>query len=326
MNAMAKGDIPVTHSFYLKLFHVLVKRGVIQLPFVDKLLVDEAQDLSAIALDIIEAIPTGHLVIVGDQNQRIFEFLDLENGFERFADAKVLTLTQSFRVDNMYAPAIQEFLNTHLNASAEFRGMLYPADPVIRTKAYISRNNVTLIGKMIELNSRKVPYNLSSSAKLAQMFKLPLALAYAKPGHVQRDHELKHLQHDIDEYGKQTPRFRETTSLFKYLKSLDEVQPAIKAAINLILSFGSEEIINAYEKAKEHKGTKHQLTLLTAHTSKGATFDEVELDDDLNLTMKEILTGKFKGDDNAKRAELCLYFVSVTRHRHNLINAQYLNL
>ena len=326
MNLMAKGELAVTHSFYLKLFHVLVVRGVLKLSPVDKLLIDEAQDLSAIALDIIERIPTDHMIIVGDQNQRIFEFLKLENGFERFKDAKKLQLTQSFRVDNYYAPAIEEFLQEHLEVHAEFKGMVYPPDQIIRTKAYIARNNVTIIGKMIELNQKHTPYNLSSSAKLGQMFKLPLALIYAKPGHIQRDIELKHLQYDIDEYHKLPTNYRESVSLFKHLLSMDELQSSLKSAITLVLKFGSDDIIAAYEHAKDHKGTKHQLTLLTAHTSKGATFDEVTLDDDLNLSLDEIKAGTFRGDDNAIRAELCLYFVSVSRHRHVLTNAKHLNL
>ena len=326
MNLMAKGEIPVTHSFYLKLFHVLVKRGVLKLSHVDKLLVDEAQDLSVIALDIIEAIPTDHLVIVGDQNQRIFEFLNLENGFARFPNAKVLNLTQSFRVDNYYAPAIQEFLREHLEVNAKFTGMNYPSNPVIKTEAYITRNNATLIGKMIELNHSNTPYNLSSSAKLAQIFKLPLALVYAKPGFIQRDTELKFLQHEIDEYHKLPVNYKEHNSLFKYLLGADEVQPAIKSAINLVMQFGSEDIISAYEQAKEHKGTKHKLTLLTAHTSKGATFDSVELDNDLNSSIQDILDHKFRGSTEAIRAELCLYLVACTRMRHNLVNAKHLHI
>ena len=326
MNLMAKGELAVTHSFYLKLFHVLVVRGIIKLSHVDKLLVDEAQDLSAIALDIIERIPTDHLVIVGDQNQRIFEFLKLENGFKRFHTAKVLNLTQSFRVDNYYAPAIQEFLQEHLEVHAEFKGMIYPPDPTIRTKAYIARNNVTLIGKMIELNQQHIPYNLSSSTKLAQMFKLPLAVIYAKPGHIQRDIELKHLQYDIDQYHKESANYRASVSLFKHLLSMDELQSSLKSAITLVLKFGADDIIAAYEHAKDHKGTKHQLTLLTAHTSKGATFDEVTLDDDLNLSLSEIKAGTFRGNDDAIRAELCLYFVACTRMRHRLTNCKHLNI
>lgn len=326
MNLMAKGQMPVTHSFYLKLFHVLVVRGILTLTPVDKLLVDEAQDLSSIALDIIERIPYKQLVIVGDQNQRIFDFLNLENGFKRFNNAKVLTLTQSFRVSNYYAPAIEEFLQNNLEVHAKFKGMNYPDNKVIRTQAYITRNNATLINKMVELNQAHYPYNLSSSAKLKQMFKLPLALIYAKPGFIQRDIELKHLQYEIDEYHNLPAKYREATPLFSHLLTKEEVDSNFKAAILLVLKFGSDDIIAAYEHAKKCKGTKHQLTLLTAHTSKGATFDAVELDEDLNKSLDEIKEGKFNGSDEAMRSELCLYFVAVTRHRYQLTNARHLNL
>lgn len=47
LNLMATGKMPITHSFYLKLYHILVMRGNEVPPAVDRLLVDEAQDLSA---------------------------------------------------------------------------------------------------------------------------------------------------------------------------------------------------------------------------------------------------------------------------------------
>lgn len=43
LNLMATGQMPVTHSFYLKLYHILVMRGNEVPPAVDRLLVDEAQ-------------------------------------------------------------------------------------------------------------------------------------------------------------------------------------------------------------------------------------------------------------------------------------------
>ena len=72
LNLMATGAMPVTHSFYLKLYHILVMRGTEKPQPVNRLLIDEAQDMSAMALDIIERIPTDQLVLVGDPNQRIF--------------------------------------------------------------------------------------------------------------------------------------------------------------------------------------------------------------------------------------------------------------
>jgi superfamily I DNA/RNA helicase len=269
LNQMAQGRMPITHGFYLKLFHIFVMAGKIKLDHHERLLVDEFQDMSTLALDIIKAIPADQKIFVGDSNQAVFEFLKLTDGFSHFPEAKVLTLSKSFRVSNKYAPAIQEYLRNHLEPDAVFEGMDYPADVKPSTKAYLTRTNASLIGKMIELNKQNTPYNLSTKAKLSQMFKLPLALIYAKPGFDQKDPELKHLQHDIDDWGSLPLAKRAEMSLFSYLKQTNPNDNKLISALMLILKFDRQDIIDAYEHAKEHKGTACNLSLLTAHTSKG---------------------------------------------------------
>ena len=324
LNLMATGNMPVTHSFYLKLYHILVMRGNEVPPAVDRLLVDEAQDLSAMALDIIERIPATQKVLVGDQNQRIFSFMKLIDGFERFPDAKVLNLSQSFRVDNSYAPAIQAFLKKHLEPNAVFEGMVYPDNVVPKTKAYLTRTNASLIAKMIELNKSKTPYHLANTTKVKQMFKLPLAVIYAKPGFLQKDHELKHFQTLVDEWGRQPEAIKEKQGLYTFLMNHVNIDSATMSAIKLIISFSKEDIIDAYKHAEEHKKTACDLQLMTAHTSKGTTRDIIELDPDMDKAVMEALSPKFKGTEEDRRAELCLYFVACTRHKYELINASYL--
>lgn len=324
LNLMATGHMPVTHSFYLKLYHILVMRGTEKPPAVDRLLVDEAQDLSAMALDIIEHIPATQKVLVGDQNQRIFSFMKLVDGFERFPNAKVLELSQSFRVDSSYAPAIQAFLRKHLEPNAIFEGMLYPDNVVPKTKAYLTRTNASLIAKMIELNKAGTPYHLASTTKVKQMFKLPLAVIYAKPGFIQKDHELKHFQTLVDEWGRLPDNFKEKQGLYTFLMNHVNIDSATMSAIKLVISFSREDIIDAYEHAEEHKKQACDLQLMTAHTSKGTTRDIVELDPDMDKAVKEALSPKFKGTEEDRRAELCLYFVSITRHKYELIGANYL--
>lgn len=330
LNLMATGRMPITHSFYLKLFHILVMRGTEKLKHVDRLLIDEGQDMSLMALDIIDKIPTNQKVIVGDPNQRIFSFMKLIDGFARYPNAKVLELSKSFRVDQSYAPAIQAFLHKHLDPEATFEGMQYPSDVVPKTKAYLTRTNASLIGKMIELNKLGTPYHLSSKTKIKDMFKIPLAVIYAKPGFLQKDPELKHFQEMVDDYGN-LPKFKqEQQSLYSYLMNLDNIDPATFAAIKLVIKFSGQEvngkhpIIDAEEHAAEHQKQACDLQLMTAHTSKGATRDIIELDPDMDQAVKDALSPKFKGAEEDRRSELCLYFVSITRMRYKLINAKYL--
>lgn len=324
LNLMATGKMPVTHSFYLKLYHILVMRGNEVPPAVDRLLVDEAQDLSAMSLDIIERIPATQKVLVGDQNQRIFSFMKLVDGFARFPDAKVLELSQSFRVDNSYAPAIQKFLRKHLEPKAIFEGMVYPDDVKPKTKAYLTRTNASLIAKMIELNKSNIPYHLASTTKVKQMFKLPLAVIYAKPNFLQKDHELKHFQSLVDEWGRLPDILKEQQGLYSFLMNHVNIDMPTLSAIKLVISFSKEDIIEAYEHAEEHKKVSCDLQLMTAHTSKGATRDIIELDPDMDKSVLEAISPKFKGTEEERRSELCLYFVACTRHKHQLINAKYL--
>lgn len=324
LNLMATGRMPVTHSFYLKLFHILVMRGTEKPAPVDRLLIDEAQDMSGMALDIIERIPATQKVLVGDQNQRIFSFMKLINGFARFPNNKVLKLSQSFRVDQKFAPAIQEFLRRHLDSNAVFEGMVYSDDVKPKTKAYLTRTNTALIAKMIQFNKCGTPYHLSNNTKVKQMFKVPLAVIYAKPGKLEKDPELRHFQELVDEYGRLPQDLQEQQNLYVYLMNHPNIDAASVSAIKLVLKFDKVDILEAYEQAEAHKKTDCDLQLMTAHSSKGATRDIIELDPDMEIALKDAISTKFKGTEEERRAELCLYFVAITRHRHEIIGADYL--
>ena len=324
LNQMASGGMPITHSFYLKLFHIFVMNGTIQLPSVDRLLVDEFQDMSGMALDIIDAIPATQKIFVGDPNQSIFEFLNLKDGFQFYPDAKVLQLSKSFRVDQSYAPAIETFLQTYLEPNAVFEGMEYPLKVKSVTKAYLVRNNNTLISKMIEYNKANLTYHLSHKTKLDQIFKLPRALIFAKPAFDQKDFELKHLQHDIDDWGSLPAKKRESISLYKYLLQANPEDARLKSAIQLVLNHGSDDILNAYNHAKAQTMVASNLYLLTAHTSKGGTWDIVELDNDLNESIIEAIEAHQTLPTPSTHAELCLAFVACSRHRYQLLNCKFL--
>ena len=262
--------------------------------------------------------------IVVHNCQSIFHFLNLVDGFKYFHNAKQLHLSKSFRVDSKFAPYIQSFLRTHLDEQAVFDGMEYEPNQPITTKFYLTRTNASIIAKMIQLNRAGTPYGLAHKAKLKQMFKLPLFLVYAKPGAKQLDEELKHYQHDIDEYGALKRTSRTELSKFQYLLQSNPYDSALKSAIRLITQFGPNEIINTYDQAELHIGSKQNLTLMTAFMSKGGTADQVELDDDLNDMMDDILDIPSDERTDEDRSNLCLYFVSVSRHRHKLINGKHL--
>ena len=101
------------------------------------------------------------------------------------------------------------------------------------------------------------------------MFKFPLALAYAKPFHKQQDPELQHLQADLDDWGKLSPKQKERTSKLSWLLKNNPHDERIKQAVKLIAKFGTEDIIAAHASAKAHKSAISNLSLMTVYMAKG---------------------------------------------------------
>ena len=325
LDFMATGKMKPTHGLYLKMYHLLVMNGTIKPDPVDILMVDEFQDISSQVLDIIERIPAKLKVFTGDQHQTIFQFLNLENGFARYPKATTLTLSKSFRVTKPLAIKIEQFMQSTVEPNFIFDGMDYPEDIEINTEAYITRTNAELIGKMVELNQSNTPYRLAHKAKIDQMFKLPVTIITATPGKAIYSPELKYIQAAIERWAK-LPDNSERPSKFKFLmQSFPDDQPLIEA-IKLIMAHGPDIIMDAYNGAKLHKNSPGIL-LCTAHTSKGLTLDKVTLSDGMNECVDDALyniTRKLTVSDE-QYAELNLYYVAISRSRHQLINAIHLD-
>lgn len=232
-----------------------------------------------------------------------------------------LFLSRSFRVDTKFAPAIQLFLQRHHSPTAQFIGQPYESSP-IRTKAYITLTNNAVINKMAECSTNNTPYKLAHSAKVSQMFKLPIAIICMKPGDTQRDHELKHLQHDIDEWSKLPESTR--PSRIAYLLANNKENPAIQSACKLIVRHTADKIMKLYREAESHKKGTADLTILTAYTAKGSTYDEVTLDNELDDSIESFVDTPIDVLSPQQQESFYVYFVAITRHRHKLHNANYL--
>lgn len=323
MDLMFTGKLRITHGVYLKLFHTLVMTEEIELDPVDVLLIDEFGDITEQTLDIFLAYPAKQKIAVGDPAQSIFSFMNCINGFNYLADRGItVALSQSFRVSNNIAPSIERFCRFTIDDEFVFRGMDY-SEPAIKTRAFITRNNIALIDKMIELNKYGTPYRLVSKAKSDQLFKLPLFLISLKAGKTFRDQELSELQKTVDEYYRQ--RITDV-SCFRYVLQVHEDNVNLKKAANVTSKYTAGEIIDAKNNADNHKDTSAQLTLGTAFVFKGFTFDSVELHPELNEGIADAYEKLSMGVDLTpdELTEMKLYYVAATRCRHELINATYI--
>ena len=265
--------------------------------------------------------------MVGDRYQAIFKWMGCVNGFEVLRDEGIsLPLPKSFRCSTAIAERVQSFMQTYIDDSFVFKGMDYEHQR-IESRAYLTRTNAALISKMIDLDSLNIPYRLATQAKVQQIFSLPLALIYLTPGKKQYNPELKYLQEDVDEWASSKALQEDFTKL-KYIAHMHKDNPNVQAAVQLIAVYGPQRIIELSKSAESHKYSDDGVYLMTVHTSKGLSFDSVELADDVNESIEETINELDKRNgyipSEQEMEGLCLYYVACSRARYEVTNAKYL--
>ena len=323
---MTEGNIDITHSAYLKLYHLLLANGTLQHSDFDLLMLDESGDINEVTLEIFKLLPSNRKVMVGDENQNIYTFNNTINGFKVLKNEGIqLDMTKSFRCAPALAERIELFCQRNIDKKFRFIGS-EPEDEIIRTTAYITRNNAELVGQIIRLNKQGIKYNLTRPAQA--VFELLLILITLKPGGKVYSKEWKYLQEDADEWQKSDYLKDQYKSVRSYIVSLYSEEPAISSALNIISEHTSDEIFEAFEYAKKHEKEKgHNYTLCTSHSSKGLEFDEVIIGNDLNNSIHKI-TRRYKSFQyNDKDIEaMMLAYVACSRAIKKLTNATLLNL
>lgn len=317
LSLMQSGSIECTHAFYLKYFHILLASNHLSYEPFDFIMLDESGDLNPVTLAIFNLLPSPRKIMVGDALQNIYGFNHTINCFEVMKHSgTTFPMSQSFRVSDLIASRIQTFCRRYLDPNMNFVGI--PAtSSTIHSRAYISRTNSQLVSKMMELNKLGTPYSLTRPAK--QIFRVPLLVCGLRPGGFIPDPEYKHLQVDVDTYAKSATLQRLYSSLFSYLKELHADDSALQTAMSTVIRYGAKAIIECFNEAKRHEHSRSNYTLTTSHACKGCEYDEVEIADDLNKSIKPLL--ELTDFDSEQQAELNLYYVGVSRARINLINS-----
>jgi hypothetical protein len=327
---MTQGNMPCTHAVYLKVFHAQVMNGTIKLPEYDMLIVDEAQDLTPITVDIVRAHPARIKVLVGDTNQSIFGFLGCVNAFNFYPNSTKLSLSKSFRVCSNIAHQVESFCREYFNPTLVFKGMDY-SEMNIETVGYLTRTNSALISKMIRLEKAGTPFKLATNTKVSQMFELPLAILSAISGKMFSGSKHNYLLKSVAKFNMKT-KDGSSSSVLSFIREDNPDNPDLKGAIQTILEHSPDGIMKAYTSAKSHMKSDAKLTLTTIHTSKGATYDHVIFDNDVDKAIDDIIskanlsiseTGTFTPNSD-ELPELYLYYVAATRARYRLDNATYL--
>lgn len=322
LGLMESGDIPLTHDYYLKLFHLLLLRGEYSDSY-DYVMLDEAGDLNEVTLEIFKLLPAPVKIAVGDPNQNIYQFNHTINCFSRLkGQGTEFKLSQSFRVPVDIAQQVQGFCRSYLDPDMVFKG-IEPKSTEITTRAYISRTNVSLINKMIELDQEGIDYTLVRKA--SEIFKLPLAIGTLKFKGKPFYEAYQHYQDTYDEYYMNVNNVQHKyKSPFAYLQSTYPEDRPLAQACQLLRTYSVSKLFDAAKKAKSKENRKSvHLTLLTAHSSKGLEFDQVLISPDLNASAAAAISSLADPETKTADAEenLNLYYVACTRALVSLVNA-----
>lgn len=313
---MQKGEIEITHDFYLKLFQLSKPK----LPY-DYILFDEGQDASMVMLDIFlsqDAVK----VIVGDKHQQIYGWRFAVNALEyTFIDA--LDLSVSFRFPQSIALLAVAVLKwkKHLDLPGDVKITGNGSSEEVKTKATIARSNLALLVSAINYvtDNRKVKHiyfegNIHSYTYAddgASLYDV-LNLANLKH-HLIRDPLIKSMN-SLDD-------------LEEYIEKTEDVQLAMM--VELVKEYGNEisDLIKSLKElhVPDDQREKAEMVFSTVHRAKGMEYDVVYLAEDF-ITEERIirLTGEKKDKDTQPvdysklNEEINLLYVAITRAKNKL--------
>lgn len=310
---MNRGEIEITHDFYLKKFQLECPN----LKF-DFILFDEGQDASPAMLDILHK-QKATKVIVGDTNQQIYGWRYAVNSLEQ-TDFKSYNLSTSFRFGTDIAKLAMETLklkvNLNLPIGVEIIGKGNSSES--KSKAVIARTNLGLLLNAIEFvdepgASKKLYFegNINSytyaddGASLYDVLNL-----YNDKRFLIRDQLIKSMKTMSD--------------LEEYIESTEDAQLAMM--VEIVKRYGNE-IPSLIKKIKDahldNQNRENANTIFsTVHRCKGMEYDVVYLANDF-ITEKKIeryIKDEKKLEANLAKLneEINLLYVAITRAKNTL--------
>lgn len=324
--------IPVSHSFYLKAFQMLLVGGKVKMPYYDIVLLDEAQDTNDVTLSIFYYLNSKQKILVGDRHQQIYSFRGSVNAMNKVKSV-VLPLTQSFRFGDNIAHKASRFLQLFKGEKLSLVGT-ESAYTNCLMYATVTRTNGELIKYIKSFIDDNKYFKTIRDPK--NIFSLPINLLKMAQGK-ELDYEYSYLYGFLKDYkrDKKTTLISSVEDFFDYLENACKEDIEMSSAIKAAKISGINEL---YKKAHENYLSSEVCYnfLTTAHTAKGLEWDSVTITQDFNIP--KVIAQYFK-DKNIKNDtvlsggggylsffvknckeqryidELNLYYVALTRAR-----------
>mgnify|MGYP001565539158 CR=1 FL=1 len=291
------GTLPFKHDYYVKSWQLGEgkDRPIIA---ADYILLDEAQDTAPVMLDILMQQTHALIVLVGDDNQRIYEWRGAVNAMASFPRAPRRLLSKSFRfgqtvadVANTILATLDEPTDLVMEGLETIPSRVTNDHETVEPRCYLYRTNAAAIGKLLgglETDPPKRGY-LIGGPKAAKE-----TLAFCKAA--------IDLQQGRGTDHQELGCFSTWEEVVAYSK--EDEGADIKLMVKLITKFTAEKICAVLEgmPAEEHA----DFVAGTAHRSKGKEWTSVRLGEDFPTANKL--------SDKERR----LLYVAGTRAQHEL--------
>lgn len=313
LGKMNKGEIEITHDFYLKKFQL---SG--QILDYDYILFDEGQDASPAMLDVFfkqDAVK----VVVGDTHQQIYSWRFAVNSLEK-AGFKTYQLSTSFRFSQDIANLAVEVLKYKKHFNQQHKAVISGKGNFkdLKTKAILARTNLGLLLRAIKfVTEKKNVKNIYFEGNIN-------SYTYADEG--------TSLYDVLNLYNGKSHLIKD--SLLKAMKNMDELKDYIEKTedvqlgmmVSIVSEYGNRipGIINIIKKKhldNEDRG-KAEMIFSTVHRCKGMEYDEVHL---VNDFMTEVKLEKLTMDKSANvldqtklNEEINLLYVAITRAKNSV--------
>ena len=282
MVSLHNTKIPATHDLYLKLYQLSEP----DVPGVDYIMLDEAQDANPVILDILSRQKVQR-IYVGDSHQQIYGYRGTIDAMSRI-QGRHLYLTQSFRFGEAIADKANRILEK-AGASQRIKGdprIHSRLEPVDKTKPYtfISRSNAEIFQEILQLSeqNRKVAF-VGDVNQVVHSFE---SAYYLFKGNLPKvtDYDLKKFMAwtFFKSEAIQT-QDQDYLALMNFVEMYQDRTPDVLEKIRSVCQFGESEA---------------DVIVTTAHKAKGRQWDQVLVNHDFKYQNQE---------------ELNIFYVALTR-------------
>ena len=313
LSKMDKGEIEITHDFYLKKFQL-------QNPFLafDYILFDEGQDASPAMLDIFLR-QAATKVIVGDTHQQIYSWRYAVNSLEK-TNFITLNLSHSFRFGENIANLATKILFWK-DAIAQttpitIKGLGTNNDT--KTKAVIGRTNLGLLLKAIEYVTEK--------KNIKQIYFEGNFNSYTYADEGASLYDVLNLQNNKRSLIKDAliKSMGSVKDLEEYIEKTEDAQ--LSMMLEIVKKYGNDiyDIIKSIKQKHVENDNKEKADVVfsTVHRCKGMEYDAVYLVKDF-ITEDKIQRQAHELEKDEKKInklneEINLLYVAITRTKNTL--------